>query len=397
MEFNDLISSRLGGKDFYQTSYYKFEKYSNYKKDYILNNPEKELLDFGIGESDDLPFSYILDTLSKEIFKYENNIYADNGIDKFKIAAAYHLKETYNLEIKEPLKQINHVMGAKSALTLIPLAFINKDDIVISTTPGYEVLANLSQWLNAKIYKVSLLKQNNYLPDLDTIPEEIYKKTKIFIINYPNNPTGAIANKAFYEKIIEKAIKYNFIIVNDNTYGPLTYNKTPLSIMSVKDAFSCCIEIHSCSKIFNMTGMRLGFIVGDEKIIDILKKVKDNVDSGQYIPIQLAASIGYFNQKKFLERLRHKYLTRMKNVAKILNKYNLNCQISPATFYLYVSIPKQFKSADEFAKYLLNNAGIFVIPWDEVEASIRLSMTFKVKDSDENFYKLLENRLKSFF
>lgn len=394
MNYNKLISSRLGGENFYQTSYYKFEKYSNLKNIYINNHKDEELIDFGIGESDDMPPFNILDSLSNEILKYENRVYADNGIDKFKEAAAFHLKETYGLEIKNPLTQINHVMGAKSALTLIPLTFINDKDIVISTTPGYEVLANMAMWLNAKIYKVPLLKQNNFLPDLENIPEEVYKKTKIFSINYPNNPTGAVATKKFYEKLIEKALQYNFIIVNDNTYGPLTFNGKPLSILSIKNAFSCCIEIHSCSKIFNMTGMRLGFIVGDEKLIDIIKKVKDNIDSGQYIPIQLAASNGFYNQKKHLDRLNYKYLTRMKKVSKLLNKYNLNCTMSDGTFYLYVKVPSSFKSADEFCRYLLNNCGIFVIPWDEVEPYVRLSMTFKINTTEDAFYTLLENRLK---
>ena len=394
MKFNELISNRLGGINFYKTSYYKFEKYSNLKNNYIKTHPDEFLIDFGIGEGDDMPPSFVLDSLSNEIFKYENRVYADNGIDEFKKAAAFHLKEIYSLQIDNPLEQINHVMGAKSALTIIPLAFISEGDIVISTTPGYEVLANMSMWLNAKVYKIPLLKQNNFLPDLDNIPEEIYRKTKIFSINYPNNPTGAIATKKFYEKLIEKALQYNFIIVNDNTYGALTYNNKPLSIFNCKNAFNCAIEIHSCSKTFNMTGMRIGFVVGNKEIIDIIKKVKDNIDSGQYIPIQLAAASGIYNQKQYLDRLKNKYHTRMKKVSKLLNKYGINTKVSDGTFYLYVKVPEKFKTGDEFTRYLLDNLGIFVIPWDEVEPHVRFSMTFKINKTEDEFYKELENRLK---
>lgn len=394
MDFKELISSRLGGVNFYINSYYKFEKYSRLKNEWINNHNDELLLDFGIGEGDDMPVSYALDELGKQCFVYENRIYSDNGIDKYKISSAKHLKEIYNVDIKDPINQINHILGAKSALTIIPIAFINDDDIVISTTPGYEVLANMASWLKAKIYKVPLLKENNFLPDLKAIPIEIYQKCKIFVVNYPNNPTGAIANKKFYEELISLALKYNFLIVNDNTYGPLTYKGKPLSILSIDNAFNCAIEIHSMSKAFNMTGMRMGFVVGNPNLIDIFRKVKDNIDSGQYIPIQLAACKAIEHQKEYIDRLKKKYYERMKKVSKILNKYNIKCNVSPSTFYLYVKVPDSFNSADEFTRFLLDNAGIFTIPWDEVNHYVRLSMTFKVNTTEKEFYEELENRLK---
>ena len=393
MDFNELISNRLGGPSFYKTSYYKFEKYSLLKSKW-LNEHNEQLLDFGIGEGDDMPPFIALDKLSKEIYKYENRVYSDNGIDYFKQTAAIHLKDIYKLDINDPINQINHILGAKSALTIIPICFVSEGDIVITTTPGYQVLSNMASWLNAKIYNVPLLKENNYLPDLNSIPEEVYEKTKIFSINYPNNPTGAIANKKFYDELISKALKYKFLIVNDNTYGAFTYKNKPLSIMTCKNAFDCAIEIHSMSKVYNMTGMRIGFLVGNKQIIDIFKKVKDNIDSGQYIPIQYAASEAILSANKYLERLKNKYYIRMKKISKILNKYNLHCNISKGTFYLYIKVPENFSSGDEFTRFLLENCGIFTIPFDEVEPCIRLSMTFKVNGTEEEFYNELEERLK---
>lgn len=393
MDFSLLISNRLNGQDFYKNSYYKFEKYSKLKQNYI-NTHNEQLLDFGIGEGDDMPPFEALDKLNKEVYKYENRIYADNGIDYFKQTASIHLKEIYNVDVNDPINQICHCMGAKSALCIIPLAFVSDNDIIISTTPGYEVLANMASWLHGKIYKVPLLKENDFLPDLDQIPIDIYQRCKIFIINYPNNPTGAIASIKFYEKLVDLAIKYNFIIVNDNTYGYFTYNKKPLSILNIDKAYECAIEIHSMSKIYNMTGMRIGFVVGNEQIIDIFKKVKDNVDSGQYIPIQLAASEAILSCNKYIARLKDKYYKRMKRVCKLLNKYNLTCSLSKGTFYLYLKVPENFKNADEFTRFLLDNAGIFTIPFDEVNSFVRLSMTFKVKNTEEEFYQELENRLK---
>lgn len=393
MNYKQLISDRLGGALFYQNSYYKFEKYSRLKQNYI-NSHNDELLDFGIGEGDDMPPFNVLDVLSKESIKYENRIYSDNGIDEFKIACSKHLLDIYNVKINDPINQINHCIGAKSALTIIPISFVSKDDIIISTTPGYEVLANMSSWLNGKIYKVPLLKENNFLPDLDSIPIEIYEKCKIFSINYPNNPTGAIANKDFYEKLVNLALKHNFIIVNDMAYGPFSYKKRPLSIFSIPDAFKCAIEIHTLSKAFNMTGMRIGFVVSNNELIDIFKKVKDNIDSGQYIPIQKAAIEAYNNSYPYLKRLTNKYYERMKKVSKILRNNNMSAKVSDGTFYLYVKVPENFDSADAFCRYLLDNCGIFTIPWDEVEPYVRLSMTFKISSTEENFYITLNERLQ---
>ena len=164
--------------------------------------------------------------------------------------------------------------------------------------------------------------------------------------------------------------------------------------MSVKNAIDCCIEIHTLSKAYNMTGMRIGFVISNPTIIDIFKKVKDNIDSGQYIPIQKAAIEAYDNQDSYLYRLKSKYLNRMKNISRIFNKYGFDSTISKGTFYLYVKVPSFFKSADELCRFLLDNCGIFTIPWDEVEPHIRLSMTFKTTSKDEDFYSLLKERLQ---
>ena len=393
MEYKNLISERLGKESFYKNGYYKFEKYSKLKQRHIENHNE-ELIDFGIGEGDDMPPFNVINTINEQARIYENRVYSDNGFDEFKLACSKHLKDNYNVTIDNPLTQINQCIGAKSALTIIPISFISNGDIVISTTPGYEVLANMSSWLNAKIYKVPLLKENNFLPDLDSIPEEIYKMCKLFSINYPNNPTGAIANKEFYEKLISLALKYNFIIVNDMAYGPFSYKSKPLSMLSIKNAFDCVIEVHTLSKAYNMTGMRVGFVVSNPKLIDIFKKVKDNIDSGQYIPLLKGAIEAYNNCSEYLKRLTNKYYQRMKKVSKIFNKYGFKNSVSSGTFYLYIKVIEPFKSADEMCRYLLENCSIFTIPWDEVEPHIRLSMTFKVSNNEQAFYELLEERLK---
>ena len=217
MNDNELISTRLGGKDFFKTSYYKFEKFSQIKKQYLKQAPYP-ILDFGIGESDQMPPIAVLDELTKQAYIYENRVYADNGIELFKVAAKKHLKEIYQIDCDKQHLAINHVIGAKSALCIIPFAFVSDEDVVICTTPGYQVLPTMAKWLKGKIYEVPLTKQNQYLPNLESIPVEIYQKTKIFLVNYPNSPTGAIATKEFYAQLLKKAKQYGFLIVNDCVY-----------------------------------------------------------------------------------------------------------------------------------------------------------------------------------
>lgn len=393
MKLDEIISTRLGGKNFFKTSYYKFEKCNQLKQKY-LKEKKLPLINFGIGESDQMPDLTILDELTKQSYVYENRIYADNGIDAFKIAAKKHLKAIYNVDCEKKHLKINHVMGAKSGLVIIPFSFISPGDYVIYTTPGYQVLPTIAQWLQAKLYEVPLLEENNYLPDLEAIPEEIYKKAKIFLVNYPNSPTGAIANVAFYRKLIKKALTYHFLIVNDCVYGPLTYHQKPLSIFNLAKSEKCCIEVHSLSKAFHMTGFRIGFVVANAALIHILKEIKDNMDSGQYIPIQYAAIKAYENEKNIIEKNKAFFYDRLLKVSQILNRYHLTCKVPEATFYLYVKAPKNFKTGEEFFLYLLNEGGIYTIPWDEVGPYVRFAMTYHIEENEEIFYQTLENRLK---
>lgn len=395
MYYENLISKRLGGKDFYKNSYYKFEKYSQLKRECQKQFPNNFLFDFGIGESDLMPPQEVLDELAKQCYVYENRIYADNGITPYLEACLIHLKEVYGLE-NLSIKNINPCIGAKSALTIIPMAFVDDDDYIISTIPGYDVLGNFAKWLNGKIYYAPLLEKNDYLVDLDKIPLEVLKKTKLFIVNYPNNPTGAVSNKLFFEKLINLALTYNFLIVNDIVYGPLS--KNPLSIFNCQNAYKCCIEVHSFSKAFNMTGMRIGFMLANQTLINILKMVKDNMDSGQYIPIMYAAIKAVEIEKDYLPKLYKRFQKRKELISQVLKKHNLQIKVSEATFYLFLKVPKSFASGDEFCRYLLEKFQIFVLPWDEVEPSVRLSMTFKSpNDDDELFAKLLDERLKIIF
>ena len=397
---DELVAYRIGGKDFFtHPNIYRFTELIKLKKEKLSKN--EGLLDFGIGEPLDMPSDSTLISLINNSLKQGSNYYSDNGMEFFNQGIIKYMNEEYNISLNDD--EVVHCIGAKSALSILPIGFINEGDYVLSTSPGYVVLENMAKWLNGKIYHLPLKKENNFYPDFTKIDEEILYKTKILYINYPNNPTGQIATKQFYEECIRYAKKYNFIIVSDAAYLPLTYKKEDrISFLSVEGAKDVGVEIHTLSKGFNMTGFRIGFVIGNSKIIKVFSCIKENMDSGQYIPIQQAA-INALNDKKRVGEMIEKYKRRQYLLQNILARFNLRTIDAKAGFYQYVEVPKyvdemKIDSAASFAHFLLDKENIFSIPYDDAGSYIRFSLTFKGDSYEEDMEHLerLYNRLKKY-
>ena len=311
------------------------------------------------------------------------------------------MKSEYNITLN--IDEVVHCIGAKSALSILPLGFINEGDYVLSTSPGYVVLENMAKWLKGKICHLPLIKENNFYPDFSKIDEDILYKAKILYINYPNNPTGQIATKEFYEECIKYAKKYNFIIISDAAYLPLTYKKEDrISFLNIEGAKDVGVEVHTLSKGFNMTGFRIGFVIGNSKVIKVFSCIKENMDSGQYIPIQYAA-IKALNDKRMVNDMIEKYKRRQYLLKNILSRFNLKTIDAKAGFYQYVEVPKfvddfQIESASEFAHFLLEKENIFAIPYVDAGSYIRFSLTFKGDsyESDMSYLEKLYSRLKKY-
>ncbi len=265
---------------------------------------------------------------------------------------------------------------------MIPQAFINPGDVALVTVPGYGVLGTMTRWLGGETYNLPLLESNNFLPDLDNIPEEILQRAKILYINYPNNPTGAFATEAFFKKVIRFAKKHKIIVIQDAAYAALTFDGTkPLSFLSIPGAKEVGIEIHSLSKAFNMTGWRMAFMVGNPLVVKAIAAVKDNNDSGQFHAIQLAGKYALEHPEITLATA-EKYSRRHTMLAETLKKLGFSAKKPKASFYMYVKAPKgikggeKFKTAEDFSQWLLREKLISTVPWDEVEPYVRLSVTF---------------------
>ena len=279
-----LIAERIGGSKFGKdTVLYKFEKIKRARRAAVAAHPEMEVIDLGVGEPDAMADEGVVKTLAEEAAKWENRGYTDNGREPFMKAAAKYMEDVYGVSGIDYETEVLHSIGSKPALAMIPQAFINPGDVALVTVPGYGVLGTMTRWLGGETYNLPLLESNNFLPDLDNIPEEILQRAKILYINYPNNPTGAFATEAFFKKVIRFAKKHKIIVIQDAAYAALTFDGTkPLSFLSIPGAKEVGIEIHSLSKAFNMTGWRMAFMVGNPLVVKAVAAVKDNNDSGQF-------------------------------------------------------------------------------------------------------------------
>lgn len=228
-------------------------------------------------------------TLVEEAGKSANRGYADNGCIEFKQAAAAYMEQVFGVAGLNAATEINHCRGSKSALAILPTAFINPGDVTLMTVPGYPILGTHTEWLGGEVVRLLLVAANHYLPDLQAIPTSIRQRAKLLYLNYPNNPTGACATVPFYEEVVQFALDYKVIVVADEAYGALTYDgERSISFLSVPGAIEVGISIQSLPKSYNMTGWRMGFVAGNESVIQAFRAVKDHYDSGQFLAIQQA-------------------------------------------------------------------------------------------------------------
>lgn len=403
MNIQSMFADRIGGKDFgVKNDVYKFALIKKWKSEAQKRFPDDfKLIDMGVGEPDLASDKSIVDVLTKEAGETENRFYADNGIAEFQNAAIKYMDKVFGVK-NLTLKNVIHGIGSKPILAMLPTCFINEDDYVIQTVPGYPVMATNARYLGGKVYNLPLNEDNNFYPDFKTVPKEVCNRAKLLYINYPNNPTGQIATKEFFEKVVNFAKKNNIIVVHDAAYAALTYDGIkPLSFLSVDGAMDVGVEIHSLSKSFNMTGWRLGFIVGNEKVISAYGAVKDNTDSGQFRAIQ-KAGIYALENTWITEMNIEKYSRRFNLLVNALRNVGFECTKPKGTFYCYVKSPygtkngRVFENAMEVAEYILLNANISVVPWDDSGSYLRFSVTFSADEADErNMILEIERRLKA--
>ncbi len=381
-----LFAGRLGGDQFGKdTRIYKFEKIKRAKRAALNENPGKELFDMGVGEPDEMAFPGVVKTLQLEAEKPENRGYTDNGISEFKVAAVKYMEEIFGVKGLDPERHVNHLIGSKPGLAMLPSVFINPGEVTLMTIPGYPVMGTHTQYLGGDVVPLPLGRENNFLPNLDAIDPATLERAKLLYLNYPNNPTGANATREFYEKVVDFAKKHKLIVIQDAAYGALTYDGEPLSFLSVPGAMDVGVELHSLSKAYNMTGWRIAFIVGNELVVKGLAHVKDNIDSGQFAAIQ-KAGIFALEHPEITREIVEKYRRRLALLVDTLNSVGFKATMPGGSFFLYVEAPRgiaggpTFATAEDFSQYLIKEMLISTVPWDDVGRFVRFSATFAAKE-----------------
>ena len=395
--FQQLFADRIGGENYGKgTEIYKFEKIKRAKRKALADFPDRLLLDFGIGENDAPADEAVREVMATEIHLQENRGYADNGIADFKEAVARFMQRNFNVEL-DAATEVNHCIGSKTALSMIPACFINPGDVTLMTVPGYPVAGTHTKYYGGEVHELPLLAENNFLPDLDSIPDDILNRAKLLVINYPNSPTGKLAPAGFFEKVVQFAKENNIVVVQDAAHILLTFDGKPTSFLETPGARDVGVEIHSLSKGFDMIGWRIGWVCGNPLLVQAFSDVKDNCDSGQFIAIQKAAAAALDNDS-IPQRIREKYRRRMTSLVDTLASCGFQTEMPGGSYFLYTPSPTgveggpSFANAEEASQYLITEHGIVTVPWDNAGAFLRFSVTY-VADDEQREQELMQETI----
>ncbi len=321
-----------------------------------------DLIDLGIGDPDIPTPPAIIERLIESASKPVNHRYPNSsGLPEFRQAVADWYRKRFNVKL-DPGKEVVSLIGSKEGIGNMAVAFVNPGDVVLVASPCYPVYHIGTAFNGGKNYFLPLKKENHFLPQLDSIPPEVAKQAKLLWINYPNNPTAAVADKDFFERVVDFANEYNIIVCHDAAYTEMGYDGyRPMSFLEVEGAKEVGIEFHSLSKTFNMTGWRIGMAVGNANLVGGLAQAKSNLDSGIFQAIQEAGIEALKLGDEIVEPSRKIYQERRDILVDGLRAVGLECEKPRATFYVWVSTPGKLSSA-EFTAKLLEEAGVVTTP-----------------------------------
>jgi LL-diaminopimelate aminotransferase len=383
--FQTLFAERIGGANYGKgTEIYKFEKIKRAKRKALADFPNRSLVDFGIGENDAMAAESVRRKMAEEINRPDNRGYMDNGNANFKAAVARFMQRNFGVQL-DPQTQVNHAIGSKPALAMLPMCFINPGDVTLMTVPGYPVAGTYTRYCGGSVFRLPLLPENNFYPDFKSVPGDVWEKVKLLVINYPNSPTGKTASKEFYAEVVRLAKEKEFVVVQDAAHSLLSYDQPPSSFLQTPGALDVGVEVHSLSKGFDMIGWRIGWVCGHELLVRAFADVKDNSDSGQFGAIQNAAAFA-LDDDSIHERTRAKYKRRLEKLVKTLRDCGFQCQMPGGTYFLYTRAPKgladgtKFDTAEAASQWMITEKSIVTVPWDDAGAFLRFSVTYEAAD-----------------
>ena len=346
-----------------------------------------DIIDLGIGDPDLPTPRLIVEVMKKAIEDASTHRYPSyRGMPEFRASVARWYERRFAVDL-DPDTEVLILIGSKEGIAHIPLALVDPEDVVLVPSPGYPVYSAATSFAGGFSYALPLVKENGFLPDFSQISPEVSQKAKVLFINYPNNPTGAVADHEFFERVVAFASSSNVIVCHDAAYTEIAYDGyRPPSFLEVEGAKDVGVEFHSLSKTFNMTGWRVGFVVGNGEVIEALGKIKTNVDSGVCEAIQRAGTEGLDHCGEEAQKNRDVFQRRRDLMVEALREAGFELEMPRATFYLWISVPHGYTST-EFATFLLTEAGIVATPGNGFgqwgEGYIRMSLTVREERLEE--------------
>ncbi|OFW55940.1 MAG: LL-diaminopimelate aminotransferase [Candidatus Solincola sediminis] len=353
-----------------------------------------DIIDFGIGDPDLPTPANIVEMLCIEASKVENQRYPSyRGMPRFRRAASDWIGRRFDVEV-DPEEETLALIGSKEGIANLPIAFINDGDIALIPDPAYPVYRTGILFSGGVPVEIPLREENNFLPDLAAIKEETWRRAKIFFLNYPNNPTAAVADLGFFEELVHYARKHEVLLAHDNAYSEVTFDgyEAP-SLLQIPGAKEVSVEFHSLSKTYNMTGWRIGFAIGGKNIIEAFGRVKTNIDSGVFSAVQLAAVEALEGPQDCVKSNREIYSHRRDILVGALRGIGWKADLPKATLYLWMKVPEGFDSRG-FTKELLERTAIVVAPGSAYgshgEGYVRFSLTLPDERLEEGIARLTQ-------
>lgn len=348
----------------------------------------KEVYDLSIGAPNIPPAKRIMEVMAEAVMNPANYVYAINDTQQLLEAVAQWYKRRYQVELDSDT-EICSLLGSQDGLSHIALSILDPGDVMLVPDPCYPIFADGPRIAGAELYYMPLKRENDYVIQLQDIPEEIANKAKFMLVSYPNNPTAAMAPESFYHELVAFAKKYDIIVLHDNAYSELVFDgKTCGSFLSIPGAMDVGVEFNSLSKTYGLAGARIGFCVGNKDVVRMLKTLKSNMDYGMFLPIQVAAVEALEGDQSIVAETRQAYEQRRNVLCDGLIAAGWHMDKPQGTMFVWAKIPAQYKDSESFVEDLFNRAGILVTPGSAFGPSGEGYVRMALVQSEETMKKI---------
>lgn len=350
----------------------------------------KEVYDLSIGAPNIPPTKRIMEVMAEAVMKPANYVYAINDTQQLLEAVAQWYKRRYDVELN-PETEICSLLGSQDGLSHIALSILDPGDVMLVPDPCYPIFADGPRIAGAELYYMPLKKENDYVIQLQDIPEEVARKAKFMLVSYPNNPTAAMAPESFYHEVVAFAKKYDIIVLHDNAYSELVFDGQSCgSFLSIPGAMEVGVEFNSLSKTYGLAGARIGFCVGNKEVVGMLKTLKSNMDYGMFLPIQAAAVEALTGDQAVVAETRAAYEHRRDVLCDGLIEAGWHMEKPAGTMFVWAPIPSSYQDSESFVADLLDKTGVLVTPGSAFGPSGEGYVRMALVQSEDTMKKIVE-------